>query len=108
MSDPRSPAPPLTHVVRDDGERSQVGLPDVLSQSVGVVLEVAEEVGRAALGFLDLLPVLLVAGIQDGAAGLHQVLREGIYFSGRAGRCGSQLAGNDCCVAKVARIPFMQ
>lgn len=56
-------APPLTHVVRDDGERPQVGLPDVLGQSVGVVLKVAEEMGSATLRFLDLLPVLLVAGI---------------------------------------------
>lgn len=69
-------APPLTHVVRDDGERPQVGLPDVLGQSVGVVLKVAEELGGATLGFLDLLPVLLVAGIEDGTASLHQVLRE--------------------------------
>lgn len=53
----------LTHVVRDDGERPQVGLPDVLGQSVGVVLKVAEELGGASLRFLDLLPVLLVDGI---------------------------------------------
>lgn len=57
-------APPLTHVVCDDGERPQVGLPDVLGQSVGVVLKVAEKMGCATIRFLDLLPVLLVAGIQ--------------------------------------------
>lgn len=69
-------APPLTHVVCDDSERPQVGLPDVLGQSVGVVLKIAEEIGGATLRFLNLLPVLLVAGIQYGTAGLHQVLRE--------------------------------
>lgn len=104
-------APPLTHVVCDDGERPQVGLPDVLGQSVGVVLKVAEKMGCAALRFLDLLPVLLVAGIQYWAAGLHQVLREEIYTTSvteLVGVCASQLAGNNCRAAKVAQIPLMQ
>lgn len=76
--DKKRPAPPLTHVVRDNGERLEVGLSDVLCQSVGVVLEVVQQVGGATLGFLDLLPVLLVAGIQYGAASSHQVLRKEI------------------------------
>lgn len=74
----KRPAPPLTHVVRDNSERLEVGLSNVLRQSVGIVLEVAQQVGGATLGFLDLLPVLLVAGIQYRAAGSHQVLRKKI------------------------------
>lgn len=68
-------APALTHVVRDDGEGLQVGFPDVLCQGVGVVLEVAEQMGGATFSPLDLLPVLLVVGIQYGATCSHQVLR---------------------------------
>jgi len=67
---------PLTHVVGDDGERLQVGLPDVLCQRVGVLLEVAEQVSGAALRPLDLLPVLLGVRIQYGAARSHQILEE--------------------------------
>lgn len=54
----------LTHVVCHDGERLQVGFPDILSQGVGVGLEVAEQVGSATFTPLDLVPVLLVARIQ--------------------------------------------
>lgn len=67
-------APPLTHVVSDDGEGFQVGFPDVLCQGVGVVLEVAEQMGGASFSPLDLLPVLLVVRIQYGATCPHQVL----------------------------------
>lgn len=66
----------LTHVLSDDCERFQVGLPDVLRQGVGVVLEVAEQVGGATFGPLDLLPVLLVFRIQDGATCSDQVLEK--------------------------------
>lgn len=55
---------PLTHVVCDDGERLQVGFPDILSQGVGVVFKVAEQVGSTTFGPLDLIPVLLVGRIQ--------------------------------------------
>lgn len=55
---------PLTHVVCDDGERLQVGFPHILSQGVGVVFKVAEQVGSATFRLLDLLPVLLVGRIQ--------------------------------------------
>lgn len=55
---------PLTHVVCDDGERLQVGFPDILSQGVGVVFKVAEQVGSTTFGLLDLIPVLLVGRIQ--------------------------------------------
>lgn len=65
---------PLTHVLGDDGEGLQVGFPDVLSKSFGVVLEVAEQMRGAALGPLDLLPVLLVFRIQYGTASSHQIL----------------------------------
>lgn len=54
----------LTHVVCDDGERLQVGFPDILSQGVGVGLKVAEQVGSATFTPLDLVPVLLVVRIQ--------------------------------------------
>ncbi len=69
-------APSLTHVVSDDGEGFQVGFPDVLCQGVGVVLEVAEQVGGATVSPLDLLPVLLGVGIQYGATCSHQVLEK--------------------------------
>jgi len=68
--------PPLTHVVGDDGEGLQVGFPDVLRQGVGVVLEVAQQVGGAAFRLLDLLPVLFGVRIQDGASCSHQVLEK--------------------------------
>lgn len=55
---------PLTHVVCDNGERLQVGFPDILSQGVGVVFKVAEQVGSTTFGPLDLIPVLLVGRIQ--------------------------------------------
>lgn len=55
---------PLTHVVCDDGERLQVGFPHILSQGVGVVFKVAEQVGSTTFRPLDLLPVLLVGRIQ--------------------------------------------
>ena len=54
----------LTHVVGDDGEGFQVGLPDVLCQRVGVFLEVAEQMGGATFSLLDLVPVLLCVRIQ--------------------------------------------
>lgn len=66
----------LTHVLSDDGERFQVGLPDVLCQGVGVVLEVVEQVSGATFGPLDLLPMLLVFRIQDSATRSDQVLGE--------------------------------
>ncbi len=69
-------APPLTHVVGHDGEGFQVGFPDVLRQRVGVVLEVAEQMGGATFGPLDLIPVLLIVWIQDGAPCTHQVLEK--------------------------------
>lgn len=68
-------APPLTHVVCDDGEGLQVGFPDILCQRVGVLLEAVEQMGGTALCLLDLLPVLLVGWIQYGATCSHQVLR---------------------------------
>lgn len=67
--------PRLTHVVGDDGERFQVGLPDILCQGVGIVLEVAEQVCGAALRPLDLLPVFLGVRIQYGTASSHQILQ---------------------------------
>lgn len=66
----------LTHVFGDDGERFQVGFPDVLRQRVGVLLEVSEQVSCAALRLLDLLPVLLGVRTQYGAACSHQVLEK--------------------------------
>lgn len=66
--------PLLTHVVCDDGERFQVGLPDVLCQRVGVLLKVAQQMRRAAVRLLDLLPVVFGVGVQYGAAGLYQIL----------------------------------
>lgn len=65
----------LTHVIGDDGEGFQVGFPDVLCQRVGIVLEIAEQVRRAALCPLDLLPVLLSVRIQNGTARSYQVLK---------------------------------
>lgn len=66
----------LTHVVGDNGEGFQIGLPDVLCQRVGVVFEVAEQMCRAALCPLDLLPMLLGVRIQYGAACSHQILEQ--------------------------------
>ena len=63
----------------DDGEGAEVGLPHVLRQRVGVVLEVPQQRRRATLRVLDQLPVGPRVGGQDGAAHAHQVLigREG-------------------------------
>lgn len=47
----------LTDVGRDDGEGAQVGLPHVLGERVGVLLELSQQCGRAALRLLDELPV---------------------------------------------------
>lgn len=68
--------PSLTHVIGDNGEGFQIRFPDVLCQRVGVVLEVAEQMCCAALGPLDLLPVLLGVRIQYGAACSHQILEQ--------------------------------
>lgn len=70
----------LTHVVRDDGEGLQVGFSDILCQRVGVVLKVAEQMRGPTLCPLDLVPVLLGVGTQDGAARSHQVLEKEIVF----------------------------
>lgn len=69
-----STAPLLTHVVCDDGEWFQVGFPDVLRQRVCILLKTTQQMSRAALRLLDLLPVLLVGRIQYGASSSHQVL----------------------------------
>lgn len=67
----------LTDVGGDDGEGAEVGLAHVLCQGAGVVLEVLQQPGRAALRLLDQLPVPLVAGVQQGAAHPQQVLGDG-------------------------------
>lgn len=48
----------LTHIVSDDGEWYEVGLPHVPCQVVGVILKVAQQVGGSPLRALDLLPVV--------------------------------------------------
>ena len=63
-----------TDVRRDDGEGAEVGLPHVLRQRVGVVLEASQQCRRAALRVLDQLPVGARVRGQDGAAHAHQVL----------------------------------
>lgn len=66
--------PNLTDVRRDDGEGAEVGLPHVLRQRVGVLLEVSQQRRRAALRLLDHLPVEPCVRRQDGAAHAHHVL----------------------------------
>lgn len=66
----------LTDVGRDDGEGAQVGLPHVLGERVGVLLELSKQCGCAALRLLDELPVAARVRRQDGTAHLHQVLRQ--------------------------------
>lgn len=65
----------LTDVRRDEGEGAEVGLPHVLRQRVGVLLEVSQQRRRATLRVLDHLPVELRVRRQDGAAHAHQILR---------------------------------
>lgn len=65
----------LTDVRRDEGEGAEVGLPHVLRQRVGVLLEVSQQRRRAALRVLDHLPVEPRVRRQDGAAHAHQILR---------------------------------
>lgn len=64
----------LTHVVSDDGEGSQVGLPHVLYQSVGVLLKVAQQMCRPTIRALYLLPVLLVDWVKNGTSSFNDVL----------------------------------
>lgn len=59
---------------RDHGEGAQVGLPHVLRQRVGVLLEVPQQRRRAAFRLLDHLPVEPRVRRQDGAAHAHHVL----------------------------------
>lgn len=66
--------PILTHVVCDDGEGSQVGLPHVLYQRVGVLLKVAQQMCRPSIRALYLLPVLLVDRVKDGTSSFNDVL----------------------------------
>lgn len=58
----------------DEGEGAEVGLPHVLRQRVGVLLEMAQQRRRAALGVLDELPVWPRVWRQDGAAHTDQIL----------------------------------
>lgn len=66
--------PQLTYVRRDNGEGAEVGLPHVLRQRVGVLLEAVQQRRRAALGTLDELPVWPCVRSQDGAAHADQIL----------------------------------
>lgn len=64
----------LTHVVSDDGEWSQVGLPQVLHQGVGILLKVTQQVGCAPVSVLDLLPMVLVNRIENSTSSHDNVL----------------------------------
>lgn len=58
----------------DDGEGFQVGLPHVASNGGGIFLKVLQKVCSSAISPLDVVPVLFIAGVQDGTACLHNVL----------------------------------
>lgn len=64
----------LTNVGCDEGEGAEVGLPHVLCQCVGVLLEVSQQRRRTALRVLDHLPVQPRIRGQDGTAHTHQIL----------------------------------
>lgn len=64
----------LTHVVGDYGEWSQIGLPQVLHQGVGILLEVTQQVCCATVRMLDLLPMVLVNRIENRTSGHDGVL----------------------------------
>lgn len=66
--------PILTHVVCDDGEGPQVGLPHVLYQSVGVLLKVVQQMCRPSIRALYILPVLLVDRVKYGTSSFNDVL----------------------------------
>lgn len=64
----------LTHVVRHDGEGFEVRFPHVARKSVCVVLKIPEQVGSAAVGLLDLLPVRFGVRVQYGTSSSNQIL----------------------------------
>lgn len=64
----------LTHVGGDDDEGPQVGPPQVARHVAEVVLEAAQQLGRALLAPLDVLPRCPGAWRQEGTAGVDDIL----------------------------------